>query len=63
MKMNKLKKSFKFSIFTAMRPAVHPIHFEPVTPDDKQLNNQHHSETLNTSRSPEGQERDVQVVY
>jgi hypothetical protein len=46
-----------------MRPAVHPIHFEPVTPDDKQLNNQHHSETLNTSRSPEGQERDVQVLY
>ncbi|XP_060600124.1 serine/threonine-protein kinase N2-like isoform X2 [Ruditapes philippinarum] len=48
------------AVNTAMRPAVHPIHFEPVTPDDKQLNNQHHSETLNTSRSPEGQERDVQ---
>ncbi|XP_045203432.2 serine/threonine-protein kinase N2-like isoform X2 [Mercenaria mercenaria] len=48
------------AVNTAVRPAVHPMHFEPVTPNDKQLNNRHHSETLNTSRSPEGQERDIQ---
>ncbi|KAL4218900.1 Serine/threonine-protein kinase N2 [Mactra antiquata] len=47
---------------TAVRPPVHPMHFEPVTPEDKKLNNKHHSTVNTISKSPENQERDIQAA-